>query len=89
MRWIKEDEAQERFAELLEEVERGETVDIVRKGKQVARLIPGENERLVEDPEEAKKRKRADVERFLEWRRARKPRGITLEEALEWRHASE
>ena len=59
------------------------------KEKQLAEPIQDENEKLPEDPEETKKRNREAVDRFLEWRGARKPRGITLEEALEWRHARE
>ena len=89
MRWIKEAEAQERFPELLEEVAQGETVVILRGGLKIAKIVPDEESKLLYESEEDKARRRKAVDEFLEWRRARKPRGITLEEALEWRHASE
>ena len=82
MRWIKEDEAKERFPELLEAVEGGETVAIVRKGRKIAQIVPGGEE---EDSEEDRRRRREAVDRFLEWRAKQPPTGITLEEILEWR----
>ena len=83
MRWIKEAEAKERFAELLEEVEQGETVAIVREGRKIAQIVPG-GER--EDSDEERQRRKEAVDKFLEWRSKQPPTGITLEEILEWRH---
>ena len=73
----------------IEEILEWRRGDPFKKEEQAAQLVPSENKSLAEDAEETKKRNREAVDTFLEWRGARKPRGITLEEALEWRHAKE
>ena len=78
MREIQATEARTRFAELLRDVEHGETVAITRHGKTIAHMVP------------ARARERADremaVNRFLEWRAGRAPTGMTREEILAARH---
>ena len=87
MRFIQEKEAQERFPELLEAVASGESIAIIRNGFKVAALVPTEETFL--NSEEERELRRQGVEKFLEWRRTRKPTGVTWEEAMEWRHARE
>jgi len=71
-------EAKSRFAELLREVEYGESIAITRHGKTVAHLIPAvDHERTSQ--EEA-------VERFRWWWRQRPRTGMTREEVLATRH---
>ena len=67
--------AKARFAELLGEVERGETVVITRHGKPIARLVREEDGR------------RADALRAMaEIKEMRKTAGrVTAEEILAWR----
>ena len=84
-RKIQEEEAKERFTELLDDVERGESIAIIRDGKKFAAIIPVEDDLWMEDPE----LRRQAVEKFLEWKRTRKPTGVTWEEAMEWRYARE
>jgi prevent-host-death family protein len=75
MREIQASAAKARLAELLDQVERGETVVITRHGKAIARLVPDEEAR------------RADARRAMaEIEAARKhaPR-VTKEEILAWR----
>ena len=87
MRKIQEEEAKKRLTELLDEAERGESIAIMRNGKRVAKLVPVDEPAL--DSEEERELRRQGVERFLEWKRTRKPTGITWEEAMEWRYARE
>jgi len=70
--------AKARFAELLRDVERGESIVITRNGKKVAVLVP------IEDYE--RERRRKAVDRFMEMRSEWKPTGITAEEYMSWRH---
>lgn len=75
MKTIQSSLAKTHFAELLDEVERGETVQISRHGKVIARLVP-ENA----DAEAARRQKA-----FAELRayRASLPKtGLTIEEIL-------
>lgn len=76
MREVHASEARTRLAELLTEVERGETVVITRDGKPIARLVPEHDQR------------RAQVERvFAEIDEFRKTMpSLTLEEILSARH---
>ena len=78
MREIQATVAKARLAELLRDVERGESITITRNGKRVAALVP------IEDQE--REQRRQAVERFLEWRRTRKPIDISVEEFMDWRH---
>ena len=75
MKRIQASQAKAQFAELLDQVERGETVVITRHGKPIARLIREEDER------------RADALRAMaEIKELRKTAGrATIEEILAWR----
>jgi len=77
MRMIQATEAKIHLAELLRNVERGETIAITRHGKTVAHLIPAEAQEKIQ-------RKRA-VEEFLRRRDDGEKIKATLEEMLEWR----
>ncbi len=46
MRKIQEEEAKKRLTELLDEVERGESIAITRDGKKFAALVPVEDDRV-------------------------------------------
>ena len=78
MREIQATVAKARLAELLRDVERGESITITRNGKRVAALVP------IEDQE--REQRRQAVEKFREWRQTRKPVDITVEEFMDWRH---
>ena len=78
MREVQATVAKARLAELLRDVERGESITITRNGKRVAALVP------IQDQE--REQRRLAVERFLEWRRTRKPIDISVEEFMDWRH---
>jgi prevent-host-death family protein len=75
MKEIQASAAKARLAELLDEVERGETFVITRRGRPVARLAP--------DPA----RRQRDIEQAIaDIREMRKHTGrATLEEILSWR----
>lgn len=75
MKQIQASMAKAQFAELLDDVERGETVVITRHGKPIARLVREEDER------------RADALRAMaELKEMRKTAGrVTVEEILAWR----
>ncbi len=75
MREVRSSEAKTHLAQLLDEVEAGNTVVITRHGHPVARLVPDEEARRVD---------RAKV--IAEMRAEAKGRGtITVEEILAWR----
>lgn len=74
MKTIQSTDAKAHLAQLLSDVERGETVIITRRGKPIARLVPS-----VDDEEE---RRRAAVAALREWRRQLPPSDITVEELL-------
>ena len=76
MREVQSSEAKADLPRLLDEVERGETIVIVRDGRAVARLVP-EVERRREEIEKA-------IEGIKELRS--QTGGITLEEILSSRH---
>lgn len=85
-RKIQEEEAKERFTELLDDVERGESVAIIRDGKKFAAIIPVEDDLWMEDPELRKQK----MEKLLEVRKGwGKTKKVSLEEILEWRYARE
>ena len=78
MRMVQATEAKIHLAELLRNVERGETIAITRHGKAIAHLVPAEAQHRMQREkavEEFKRRrsKWADVE-------------VSLEEILAWRH---
>lgn len=76
MKQIQASVAKAQLAELLDEVERGETVVITRHGKPIARLVPDEEAR----------RARFDraVEHMNELRKHTKP--ATVEEIIAWKN---
>ena len=78
MRGVQITTAKAQFAELLRDVERGESIAITRNGKKVAALVP------IEDEE--RKQRREAVERFKEARSKWKPIDISVEEFMAWRH---
>lgn len=75
MKQIQASAAKARFAELLDEVERGETIVITRHGKAVARLVAEKSER------------QREIEEAIEAIKAlrKQTKGATLEEILAWR----
>ena len=75
MRQVQFSTAKAQLSELIDEVERGETVQITRHGKPVARLVREEDGRradalraMAELKELRKKAGRATVEEILAWR---------------------
>ena len=75
MREVQATVAKARLAELLRDVERGESITITRNGRKVAALVPDE-----------RKRRRQAMDRFMEMRSKWKPAGISVEEFMDWRH---
>ena len=83
---IQEEEAKERLTELLDDVERGESIAIIRDGKKFAAIIPVEDDLWMEDPE----LRRQAMDKLLEARKGwGKTKKVSLEEILEWRYARE
>jgi prevent-host-death family protein len=76
MKEIQASVAKAKFAELLDEVERGETVVITRHGKTIARLVP--------DEETRRERARLAIEKIKELRKQTKP--VTAEEIIAWKN---
>lgn len=80
MREVQASDMEERFPELLSEVEQGEMVVIMREGKPIARLVP-------EAANAESNIKKADVFEQLRALRQQLPRtGITIDDILTWRH---
>jgi prevent-host-death family protein len=75
MKQVQASAAKARLSELLDEVERGETIAITRHGKQIARIVPELSER-----EREIRQAMAEIE---EIRKQNKP--VTREEILAWR----
>ena len=76
MREIQASDAKARLSQLLDEVERGETIIITRHGRAIARIIP-----------EADRRRREIDNALADIRELRKHTGeVSLEELLAWRH---
>ena len=78
MREVQATVVKAQLAELLRDVERGESITITRNGKKVAALVP------IEDEEREQRRKA--VERFMEMRRKWRPVHMSTEEILAARH---
>ena len=76
MKKIQASTAKAQFAELLDEVERGETVVITRHGKPIARIVPDEDAR--------KERVRRAIEGIKELRKHTQP--ATIEEIIAWKN---
>ena len=70
--------AKARLAELLRDVERGESIVMTRNGKKVAALVP------IED--DGRERREKAMDRFMEMRSQWKPVDISVEEFMDWRH---
>lgn len=76
-REVQASEAKTHLPQLLDEVERGETIIITRHGRPIARIIP-----------EAHRRQQEINQAIEDIKELRKQTGpITLEEILAWRHA--
>ena len=76
MREIQASDAKARLSQLLDEVERGETIVITRHGRAIARIIP-----------EVDRRRREIEEALADIRELRKHTGeVSLDELLAWRH---
>jgi prevent-host-death family protein len=73
---IQASEAKAKFAELLDQVEQGQTIAITRHGKIVARLSPDEDAR--------RQRTRDAIKGILEIRKHTKP--ATVEELIAWKN---
>ncbi len=76
MKQIQASVAKAQLAELLDEVERGETVVITRHGKPIARLVPDEDAKRA--------RAAAAIERMNERRKHNGP--ATIEEIIAWKN---
>lgn len=76
MKRIQASEAKAKFAELLDQVEQGETIVITRHGKIVARIEPA-------TPVDAEAEGREAMKRILAARKG-SPK-VSVEELLEWR----
>ncbi len=76
MKHIQASEAKAKFAELLDQVERGDTIVITRHGKAIARIEPA-------GQEDMKAAARAAMKRIMEARKTAP--SVTVEELLEWR----
>lgn len=81
MREIQCTEAKARFAEVLRNVEDGETIAITRHGKTIAHLVPACEPKATTQAERS-----AGVDRFLELRASWPPTGMTREEILDLLH---
>jgi prevent-host-death family protein len=75
MKQVQASQAKTHLLELLDEVEKGETVVITRHGKPIARLVPDEEQRRADI--------RRAIEEIKEIRKHTKP--ATVEEILAWR----
>ena len=78
MREVQATVATARLAELLRDVERGESITITRNGKKVAALVP------IKDDE--RERRKQAMDRFMQMRSKWKPTGMSREEILAARH---
>ena len=78
MREIQATEAKARLAELLRNVELGETIAITRHGKAIAHLVPA--------CAQAQAGREAAVDRFLQRRAGWEPTEMSLDQILAARH---
>lgn len=76
MKHIQASEAKAKFAELLDQVERGETIAITRHGKVIAQIKPAQKD-------DSKEAARAAMRRIMEARK--NAPSVTVEELLELR----
>jgi prevent-host-death family protein len=80
VREVQASEAKTHLPQLLDEVERGETIIITRHGRRIARIVP-ETERRQQEINDA-----LDNIKRLGKRIREEGGGATLEEILAWRH---
>ena len=76
MKQIQSSEAKAQFSELLDQVERGETIIITRHGKPIARLVP--------DDEARRARVAEAIKGIKDLRKHTKP--ATIEEIIAWKN---
>jgi prevent-host-death family protein len=82
MKQIKSSDAKARFSELLDEVERGETISITRHGKVIAHILSDHAYQQTTQEDRAAKGRRA----MLKLMELRKSAGrATVDEILAWR----
>jgi prevent-host-death family protein len=74
MKTLQFTEAKAKLSEILDEVERGEVIQITRHGKPVARIVRPEDD-------EQERRRRA-IEDIRTWKRTGRKTGITIEDIL-------
>jgi prevent-host-death family protein len=74
MKVVSTAEAEAKFASLLNDVERGETVEITRHGRTIARLAPAANDDQASASEAVRKLK--------EWRHTLPEASMTIEDIL-------
>jgi prevent-host-death family protein len=77
MKQIQASVAKAQLAELLDEVERGETVIITRHGKPIARLVPEKDDKWARAGEA--------IDRILERQKHNPPRA-TIDEIIQWKN---
>lgn len=77
MREIRTSELQSQVVDLLDDVERGETIVITRDGRPVARLVPEMRTR-----ESGREEGRKAVEELRAWRKSLPPSILTIEDIL-------
>lgn len=70
-------DAKARFSELLARVEAGETITIQRHGRPVAKLVPLQSSKTIEE-------RRAGIEAFLKWRKEHGPRLQPGDNVKDW-----
>ena len=74
MKTLQFTEAKARFSAVLDDVERGEVINITRHGKTIARIVrPEDDDRM---------RKHEAVRKLQEWRKTLPKTGVTIEDIL-------
>jgi prevent-host-death family protein len=76
MKSVKSSDAKARFSELLDDVERGDTIVITRHGKVIARMIP--------DQDAQRQRAHDAIEGILALRKQTKP--VSIDEIIAWKN---
>lgn len=76
MKTTQESYAIEHFADLLKQVEQGETIEVLRKGRALAKVVPAE-------PQFDSFRAAEAVKRLGNFQRGTLPEGVTVRDLLE------
>lgn len=76
MKTTQESYAIEHFADLLKQVEQGESIEVLRKGRAVAKIVPAE-------PQFDRPRASEAAENLLDFQRGTLPEGVTVNDLLE------